>query len=117
MLHTGDLGRLDADGRVVVLGRADDMIISGGENVSPLAVEAVLERIPPSPRRPCTGAPTTMGAGGRRDDRGGPGTRPDAREVLELLRERLAPWEVPKDLRVAPELPRTASGKLLRRAL
>ncbi len=46
VLRTGDLGRVGADGRVAVLGRADDVIISGGENVAPSAVEQVLEQHP-----------------------------------------------------------------------
>jgi len=118
VLHTGDLGRRDAAGRIVVLGRADDVIISGGENVSPLAVEQVLERHP---------GVAEAAVHGRRDERWGQaviatvvaagGAPLDAQDVLAFCRERLAPWEVPKALNVVDELPRTASGKLLRRAL
>jgi len=118
VLQTGDLGTRDAAGRVTVLGRADDVIISGGENVSPLAVEAVLEQHP---------GVAEAAVHGRADEQWGEvvvativataGTRLDAQDVLAFCRERLAPWEVPKALHVAAELPRTASGKLLRRAL
>ena len=118
VLHTGDLGRREAGGTVVVLGRADDVIISGGENVSPLVVEAVLEQHP---------GVAEAAVYARVDEQWGQavvaaivasrGTRPDEQEVLDFCRERLAPWEVPKALKVVDELPRTASGKLLRRAL
>ncbi len=118
VLHTGDLGGRDSRGRIVVLGRADDVIISGGENVSPLAVEAVLERHPDV---------AEAAAHARRDEQWGqavvativasPGTSPDEQDVLAFCRERLAPWEVPKALSIVDELPRTHSGKLLRRAL
>ena len=118
VLRTGDLGRREPRGTVVVLGRADDMIISGGENVSPLVVEAVLEQHP---------AVAEAAVHGRGDERWGqavvativaaPGTRPDEQDVLAFCRERLAPWEVPKALQIVGELPRTVSGKLLRRAL
>jgi o-succinylbenzoate---CoA ligase len=118
VLQTGDLGRRDAGGRIAVLGRADDVIISGGENVSPAAVEQVLEAHP---------AVAEAAVHGRPDERWGqavvatvvaaPGAPLDTQGVLAFCRERLAPWEVPKALSVVDELPRTTSGKLLRRAL
>jgi O-succinylbenzoic acid--CoA ligase len=118
VLHTGDLARRGADGRVAVLGRADDVIISGGENVSPLAVEQVLEGHP---------AVAEAAVHGRADAQWGQavvaavvpaaGRRLDEAELLTFCRERLAPWEVPKAVTVVDALPRTASGKLLRRAL
>ena len=118
VLHTGDLGRLDEHGRIAVLGRADDTIISGGENVSPVTVEQVLEAHP---------AVREAAVHGRPDEEWGeaviatvvavPGAPFDTPAVLAFCRERLAPWEVPKALSLVDELPRTASGKLLRRAL
>ena len=44
--HTGDVGRLDADGDLWVVGRVDDMVISGGENIHPVEIEDVLARAP-----------------------------------------------------------------------
>ena len=65
-LHTGDLATLDDDdGRLAIIGRRSDMIVSGGENVAPAAVEAVLSEHPdPSPTSRCWAGPTR--SGGRR---------------------------------------------------
>ena len=53
-LHTGDLGRLDEDGHLWITGRAKDMIIRGGENIAPVAVERALMTIPAWPRPRCS---------------------------------------------------------------
>lgn len=118
VLRTGDRGRREAGGRIAVLGRADDLIISGGENVAPERVEAVLEAHP---------AVAEAAVHGRPDERWGQavvatvvprdGESVDAQALIEHCREHLAPWEVPKAITVADALPRTPSGKLLRRAL
>jgi o-succinylbenzoate---CoA ligase len=118
-LHTGDLGSLDPDGRLQVTGRRADTIISGGENIAPAEVEAVLET-----------HPHVLEAAvlGRADPRWGEAVtavvvaRPDAVPDISALRahcaERLASYKVPKHLElVAEPLPRTGSGKLLRREL
>jgi len=118
-LATGDLGRLDEDGRLSVTGRKADTIISGGENVAPAEVEAVLEAHP---------AVLEAAVVGRPDERWGervsalvlarPGARIDAEELLEHCRRALAPYKVPREIMARDEpLPRTASGKLLRREL
>ena len=64
--RTGDVGRIDEDGDLWVVGRVDDMIISGGENIHPLEVEDVLARRPASARSPSSARPTTAGAARRR---------------------------------------------------
>ena len=102
-----------------MLGRADDVIISGGENVARSVVEQVLEQHPDVAEAAVHGRP---------DERWGQAVvativpRPGARRrraatCSPSAATRLAPWEVPKALHVVDELPRTASGKLLRRAL
>lgn len=118
-LRTGDLGALDARGHLTVTGRLADTIVSGGENVAPAEVEAVLEA-----------HPDVLEAAvlGRSDPRWGeavvaivrarPGARRDAQALRAHCAARLARYKVPKQLHFAAEpLPRTASGKLLRREL
>jgi 2-furoate---CoA ligase len=115
---TGDLGRLDADGDLWLVGRVDDMIISGGENVYPLEVEDVLARHPAVLEVAVVGAP---------DDRWG--RRVVAYVVAEgevtaedldahcLASETLARFKRPREYRFVEDLPKSPSGKLLRRLL
>jgi o-succinylbenzoate---CoA ligase len=118
-LHTGDLGSRDELGRLRVSGRASDTIISGGENVAPSEIEAVLEAHPEVLEAAVIGRP---------DPQWGEAitaiviSRPGAELAVEPLREHcaaaLAPYKVPKQIVLADEpLPRTRSGKLLRREL
>lgn len=119
VLHTGDRGSLDADGRLRVTGRADELIITGGENVAPAAVEAVLEAHPSVAEALVAGRP---------DPRWGQAVVAavvaadaaalDAEDLRAWCAERLAPHQVPKAFDVVPgPLPRTASGKLVRARL
>jgi O-succinylbenzoic acid--CoA ligase len=117
-LATGDLGRLDDEGRLTVIGRKADTIVTGGENVAPTQVEAVLAEHP---------AVAEAAVLGRPDPEWGEAVH--ARVVLlagsevseHALREhcaaRLARFKVPKEIRVVDALPRTGSGKLRRRDL
>jgi O-succinylbenzoic acid--CoA ligase len=115
-LATGDLGRLDARGRLVVVGRKADTIVTGGENVAPAEVEAVLLAHP---------AVADAGVFGRPDPEWGEAVvahvvlrEPADPEALRAFaRERLAGYKVPKRIEAVAALPRTGSGKLLRRAL
>jgi o-succinylbenzoate---CoA ligase len=125
-LRTGDLGSLDADGRLVVAGRKSDTIISGGENVAPNEVESVLIEHPVVADVGVHGIPDpvwgeAVAATVVLDAAGPP---PDAEnaamivaELQSFVRGRLAPYKVPKQITFARELPRTTSGKLLRREL
>jgi o-succinylbenzoate---CoA ligase len=117
-LHTGDEGAFDADGTLTVTGRAGDTIITGGENVAPAEVEAVLESHPGVAEAAVHGAPDAEW-----------GERVVATVVLRegvtatdddlrgYCRIRLAGYKVPRVFRFTHELPRTVSGKLLRRSL
>jgi O-succinylbenzoic acid--CoA ligase len=118
-LATGDLGELDERGRLAVLGRKADTIVTGGENVAPAEVEAVIEAHPDV---------LEAAVVGQADERWGeivtawvvwrPGAEVDHPNLLEHCRGRLAPYKVPKQMKATGEpLPRTASGKLLRREL
>jgi o-succinylbenzoate---CoA ligase len=118
-LHTGDLGDLDESGRLRVTGRASDTIVSGGENIAPTEIEAVLE---------AHAGVLEAAAVGRPDPRWGEAVTAIvvARAGAELAEEplrahcaaNLAPYKVPKQIVLTGEpLPRTRSGKLLRREL
>ncbi|HXG76883.1 MAG TPA: AMP-binding protein [Gaiellaceae bacterium] len=116
--HTGDVGRLDADGDLWVVGRVDDMIISGGENIHPVEVEDVLARAPGVRDVAIVGAP---------DDRWGQrvvayvvadeGVSAEDLDAYCLASERLARFKRPREYRFVPELPKSPSGKILRRIL
>jgi O-succinylbenzoic acid--CoA ligase len=118
-LHTGDAGSLDEAGRLVVHGRLAETIITGGENVSPVEVEAVLEAVP---------GVTEAGVFAVADERWGEavaarvvvaaGAEVEIEQLLAHCRSRLAAYKIPKLVRLTERpLPRTPSGKLLRREL
>jgi 2-furoate---CoA ligase len=113
--HTGDVGRIDADGDLWIEGRVDDMIISGGENVHPLEIEDVLARHADVREVAVVGTP---------DDRLGQrvvayvvgSATPDALDA-HCLSSDLARWKRPREYRFVDELPKSSSGKILRRLL
>ena len=117
-LHTGDLGRIDEDGFLYVTGRLGDVIVTGGENVLPTEVEEALLRHPDV---------ADAAAVGRADSEWQEAVtavvvlRDDAEVTADDLRRHcqaeLAGFKVPKRIEFATELPRTASGKLIRREL
>jgi O-succinylbenzoic acid--CoA ligase len=118
VLHTGDLGSLDPAAGLRVTGRLADTIITGGENVAPQEVEAVLL---------AHRAVADAGVHGRPDEEWGEavvatvvlraGEDLGAEDLQAWCAERLASFKVPKQIAFANVLPRTASGKLLRREL
>jgi O-succinylbenzoic acid--CoA ligase len=118
-LHTGDLGRLDERGCLHVTGRKADTIVSGGENVAPAEVEAVLEAHPDvleaavvARADPQWGEAVTAIVLPR------PGTSIDVQALRAHCASALASYKVPKHvLTASAPLPRTRSGKLLRREL
>ena len=115
---TGDVGRLDEEGDLWVVGRVDDMIISGAENIHPLEVEEVLARHPKVHEVAVVGAP---------DDRWGQrvvaavvaeaGTTADELDAHCLADATLARFKRPREYWFVEELPKSASGKILRRLL
>jgi O-succinylbenzoic acid--CoA ligase len=117
-LHTGDLGLIDDRGRLVITGRKADTIVTGGENVAPPEIEDVLLTHP---------AVVDAAVHGRPDPEWGEaviatvvardGTVVEAEELRVFCAARLAAFKVPKAFEFAPALPRSETGKLLRREL
>ncbi len=117
-LHTGDVGRIDQEGFLYVEDRLGDLIVSGGENVLPTEVEEVLLRHPDVADAAAVGRadPEWQQAVAAvvvlRD-----GAAVGAEDLRRHCAESLASYKVPKRFEFVSELPRTASGKLVRRAL
>jgi malonyl-CoA/methylmalonyl-CoA synthetase len=112
--RTGDVGRQEADKRVWITGRAKDLIISGGYNVSPREVEMVLDDLPGVTESAVIGVPhpdfgeavvaVVVGQG-------------DEKQMIARARESLAPYKSPKAIAFVTELPRNAMGKVQKAAL
>jgi O-succinylbenzoic acid--CoA ligase len=117
-LHTGDSGRIDPDGFLWVEGRRDDLIVSGGENVAPREVEEVLLAHPDVADAAVVGRPDPEWQNAvvafvvPRD-----GAEAGTDDLRSWCAARLSRFKVPKRIELADELPRTASGKLVRRLI
>ncbi len=117
-MSSGDVGHFDEEGRLFVDGRADDMIVSGGENVFPREVEDLIAQDPSVADVVVLGVP---------DDEFGQrlkafvvpseGATIDPDALRALVRTNLARYKVPRDIEVRDDLPRNATGKVLRRVL
>jgi fatty-acyl-CoA synthase len=118
LLSSGDVGHFDDAGRLFVDGRDDDMIVSGGENVFPAEVEDLL-----AGHRDISEAAVF----GVDDEKFGqrlkavvvlrPGASLDADAVKQYVKENLAGYKSPRDVDFVDELPRTSTGKVLKREL
>jgi long-chain acyl-CoA synthetase len=117
-LRTGDGGFRDEDGYLFLTDRIKDMIVSGGENVYPVEVEEALAQHPDVGQVAVIGVP---------DERWGetvkaivvpaPGAAPEPEALVAFLRERLAAYKLPRIVELVGDLPRTPSGKVLKREL
>lgn len=117
-LHTGDVGLLDAEGGLHVLDRRDDLIVSGGENVYPAEVEAVLLEHPSVAEAGVAGLPDAdLGARVVAWIMTRDGVVADAAALSAHCGNRLAGYKRPREFRFVDSLPRTAAGKLQRRLL
>ena len=115
-LHTGDIGRLDAEGYLSIVDRKKEMIIMSGENIYPSEVEDVLLTHPSIMEAAVIGAP---------DPRRGeipvaviapkPGTDPEEEEIITFCRERMASFKVPRKVFFRDSLPKGSTFKVLRR--
>jgi fatty-acyl-CoA synthase len=117
-MSSGDMGHFDDDGLLFVDGRDDDMIVSGGENVFPQEVENLLEERADISEVAVVGVDDVeWGKRLRAFVVPEPGTSPDGDEIKLFVKENLARHKVPRDVVFIEELPRNATGKLLRRVL
>ena len=117
-MSTGDLGVMDESGRLTVLGRDDDMVVIGGENVYPGQVEDVLMSSPDvadvsvvDEEDPKYGVRLVAHVVPKK------GAAVDEKALQELVRSKLAKFAVPREVKVLDELPRNATGKVLKREL
>ncbi|KAF7813186.1 oxalate--CoA ligase-like [Senna tora] len=114
--HTGDIGFLDSDGYLHLVGRIKELINRGGEKISPIEVDAVLLSHPDVAQAVAFGVP---------DEKYGEeincaiiareGSNIDEEEVLRFCKKNLASFKVPKKVYLTDSLPKTATGKILRR--
>jgi long-chain acyl-CoA synthetase len=117
-LRTGDLGRLDEDGYLYIVGRLKEMIIRGGQNVYPQQVENVVMQIP---------AVEECAVVGVEEARWGQeilaivklaeGHEATDREIIDFCRKNLAQYKCPAHIRFVPEFPKTATGKIKKKEL
>jgi acetyl-CoA synthetase len=117
-LHTGDLAEIDADGAFRCVGRADDLISSGGYRIGPGEIEECLIRHPAVAVAAAIGVPdATRGEVVKAFVvlvPGATGSDELVAELQQLVRSRLAPYEVPRAVDVVDELPLTTTGKIRR---
>jgi O-succinylbenzoate-CoA ligase len=116
--HTGDIGRVDDEGFLYIVDRKKDIIISGGENIASLEVERVIYQHPSVKEVAVVGIP---------DKKWGEipkayivlkeGSKVEPQEIIDLCKEKLAKFKIPKQVEFIDVLPRNPSGKVLKRAL
>jgi long-chain acyl-CoA synthetase len=117
-LRTGDGGYLDDDGYLFLTDRLKDMILTGGENVFPVEVEEVLSQHPAVAESTVIGVPDEQwGEAVKALVVPAPGTAPTADELIGFARTRLAGYKLPRSVDFVTELPRTPTGKVLKREL
>jgi long-chain acyl-CoA synthetase len=117
-LHTGDLATMDEDGAIFIVDRKKDMINTGGFKVFPAEIERVIAA------HPCV---AMVAVGGEPDELKGeiakayvvlkPGAEADAEGILALCREQLAAYKAPRAIKFVADLPKTSTGKIMRREL
>jgi acyl-CoA synthetase (AMP-forming)/AMP-acid ligase II len=117
-MHTGDVAFQDDEGRVTIVDRLHDMIVSGGFNVYPREVEDALCSHPAVLEAAVVGRPSTeWGETVHAAVVLRPGTDVAAERLIEFCGERLAGYKKPRSLEIVTSLPKNAAGKILRRAL
>jgi acyl-CoA synthetase (AMP-forming)/AMP-acid ligase II len=116
--RTGDIGQVDDGGFVFIVDRVKDMIISGGENIYSPEVEQVIQQHPAVEEVAIIGIPhPKWGEEVKAIVAPKPDQTVDADELIAFTRERLATYKCPRSVDVLPELPRSATGKILKKVL
>ena len=116
--RTGDLGSLDGDGYLTLVGRSKDLVISGGFNVYPKEIELLLDGLPGVAESAVIGlAHPDLGEGVTAVLVLKPGVHVGEEDVLAALRPHLAAFKLPKAVRLVEELPRNAMGKVQKNLL
>jgi long-chain acyl-CoA synthetase len=117
-LHTGDLARMDDDGYIYIVDRKKDLIIRGGYNVYPREIEEVLYTHKAISEAAVIGIP--------HDDLGEeiaavivlkPGAEATGEELRQYVKAQVAPYKYPRVIKFVDEFPKTAAGKILKRAI
>jgi long-chain acyl-CoA synthetase len=117
-LHTGDLGTMDVDGFVTITGRKKELIISAGENIYPREIEEVLAQHPKVKECAVIGVKDEVrGEVPKAFVIPRDGETLDEKELRLFCREHLANYKVPKHIDIVPDLPRSPTGKIIKRAL
>ncbi len=115
---TGDVGRIDSNGYVTIVGRSKDLIISGGYNVYPAEIEGYINALPGVAESAVVGVPhPDFGEVGVAVVTARPGAQLDAQAILATLKAMLANFKIPKQCHVVAELPRNAMGKVQKNLL
>ena len=115
---TGDVGRLDAQGVLTIVGRSKDLIITGGYNVYPAEVEGLLNELPGVGESAVVGVPhPDFGEGVVAAIVPRSGEAPDVDALIATMKGRIAAFKVPKRIFVLDELPRNAMGKVQKNRL
>jgi acyl-CoA synthetase (AMP-forming)/AMP-acid ligase II len=112
-LHTGDIGRFDEDGYLVLVDRAKDMIIRGGENIYPKEIETVVYQLPGVAEAAVVGRASGLyGEEPVLFVSSHPGVDLDTQKIAGHLKASLSKYKLPVDITVLPELPKNAVGKI-----
>ncbi|WP_119289069.1 malonate--CoA ligase [Azohydromonas sediminis] len=115
---TGDVGKIDADGYVTIVGRSKDLVITGGYNVYPAEVEALINELPGVAESAVIGVPhPDFGEGVVAVVVPRPGAALDPDGIVATLKTKIAGYKVPKRVVVVPELPRNQMGKVQKNVL
>ena len=117
-LHTGDVGKVDADGYYYIVNRIKEMIISMGENIYPREVEEVVYRFPGIKDAAVIGVDDKLrGQVGACFFEVADGAKVDTRALKRFLQKNLAMYKIPREFRELAELPRTSTGKIAKRKI